>query len=102
MACSSSDGRELSYSTRSGIAAVAVEAQDGILRSGVPKLLFSTGGGVDFQGPLVAGEPYTPFDVAPNGQRFVVIEPPAGQGGSDHVRLVTNFFAELDRIAPVE
>jgi serine/threonine-protein kinase len=93
----SRDGRELFYWTDSGIVAVSVEARDGILRAGTPKLLFSRAA----RGSLVAGEPYYPaFDVAPDGQHFVVIQPPAGQWGSDHVRLVTNFFAELERIAP--
>ena len=53
-----------------------------------------------FRGPYVTvGRPE--FDASPDGQRFLMMrEPP--QPAATSIGLITNFFEELDRLAPVD
>ncbi len=46
--------------------------------------------------------PFRNFDLHPDGQRFAVMKPPAGEAESkrDHVTLIFNFADELRRVAP--
>ena len=92
------DGRELFYATEKGVVAVALVSDGTTLRPGNPVELFGGYSG----GSLVGGEGYKGFDVAPDGQGFVVVEPPSGLWGNDSVRLVTNWFEELERLVPTE
>ena len=98
----SADGRELFYRTDSGIMVVAVEADADVFSFGPAEELF-TGA---FQGGAsyvqVAGEPYLDYDVAPDGQRFVMFpRSEDDEARNDHVTLVFNWFEELKARVPV-
>jgi len=89
----SSDGKELLYRDLSqGINSVAVETAGDAFRPGRPRQLF--------QGPFVgvAGNNY--YDIAPDGERFVMFqtEQEASFGGDENLRVVLNWFGELERI----
>ena len=94
----SGDGHELYYAAPSGILVVPVEYTARGIRLGTPEVLLEGSG--YRAGSHVAGEPYPAFDPSPDGQGFVVIQSPPGSWGNDHVRLVTGWFAELERLAP--
>ena len=50
----------------------------------------------------VAGELYDDYDVAPDGQRFVMFpRSEDDEARNDHVTLVFNWFEELERLVPV-
>jgi hypothetical protein len=62
---------------------------------------------VETQGELVLGKPrllfeneLESFDVAPDGQRFVMVEKRALRRGPTHLVLVQNFGEELKRLVP--
>jgi hypothetical protein len=97
---STADGRELFYV--SGISpgpvnltAVAVQAGT-TFTAGRPQKLFE---GRYFGTAGFVGRPY---DVAPDGRRFLMIKDQAGERTSDPSGLVVvlNFFDELKRLAP--
>ncbi len=82
------NGRELFY--RSGNRMMAVEVESGAaFRAGAPKMLFERAG-------LTDG-----FDVAPDGQRFLVIKPGAAPAQAGELRVVVNWFEELRRRVPL-
>ena len=95
----SADGRELFYRTASGIMVVAVEADADVFSFGPAEELFT--GAFRFM-PLVDGEMYEDYDVAPDGQRFVMFSRSEDdEGRKDHVTLVFNWLEELERLVPV-
>ena len=82
------NGREMFY--RSGDKMMAVEVESGAaFRAGAPKMLFERAG-------LTDG-----FDVAPDGQRFLVIKPNAAPAQAGELRVVVNWFEELRRRVPL-
>jgi len=83
------NGRELFY--RNGDKMMAVDIQTSpAFRVGVPKSLFE----------LHYGAAY---DVSPDGKRFLMLKPAAGQNvGSGQLHVVVNWFEELRRRVPVE
>ena len=90
----SSDGKELLYRDLSqGISSVAVETAGGAFRPGRARLLF--------QGPFVGQvDSNNYYDIAPDGERFVMFqtEQDASFGGDENLRVVLNWFDELERI----
>ena len=90
----SRDGKELLYRDLSqGINSVAVETEGDAFRPGRARLLF--------QGPFVIladGNNY--YHIAPDGERFVMFqsEQDASTDGPELLRLVLNWFDELERI----
>jgi Tol biopolymer transport system component len=84
----SRNGRELFY--RSGDKMMAVEIQTvPTFRAGRPKVLFEGS--------------YRSYDVSADGQRFLMVKPPAALQSpptSDQVTIVFNWFEELRRRAP--
>jgi hypothetical protein len=62
-----------------------------------------------FAGPFmqeISGLGAHNYDVAPDGQRFVMLEPVAGQGGTEaptaQIHVVLNWFQELTARVPVQ
>ena len=99
----SADGRELFYRTDSSIMVVAVEADADVFNYGPAEELFTGAFQGEGVGVLVDGEPYSDYDVAADGQHFVMF--PRGeddQAGNDHITLVFNWFEELTRLVPTE
>jgi serine/threonine-protein kinase len=89
----SADGTEIFYSSGSALYAVEVNTSGGQLARETPVRLFD-----GYQLPAaVLGEEYIGFDVTSDSQRFLVTPASPGHWGNDHVRLVTDFFEELQR-----
>jgi serine/threonine-protein kinase len=89
----SSDGKEIFLGWETGVVqSVAVDTSGGQFRVSRPAELFS-GSFVDLTGQN------NMFDVAPDGQRFVLFQGDivSSDSGHEHVRLVTNWFSELER-----
>jgi dipeptidyl aminopeptidase/acylaminoacyl peptidase len=96
----SPDGREIFYLNGDAVMAVSVEAREAF-SLGTPKLLF--------RGTHVAAYPSdgTPWDIHPDGKRFLMIKPPAPAGGQSadqprKVNIVLNWTEELKQRVPVK
>ncbi len=83
------NGRELFYRAGEKMMAVPVQIEP-TFTAGTPQLLFS-----GRYRSVTRGRSY---DVHPDGERFVMIQPPAE--GSTHLVVVLNWFEELKRLAP--
>ena len=96
----SRNGRELFY--RNGDKMMAVDIQTTpAFRAGAPKLLFE---GHYFEGRAFSMDQYSvSYDVAPDGKRFLMLKPAAGQNAqSGQLHVVVNWFEELRRRVPAE
>ena len=100
----SPDGRELFY--RSGDATMAVEVEtEPTFKRGNPKALFQ---GTYFWPPVFPKSVITPWDIHPNGKKFLMIKPAASTGaastevGSRKINIVLNWFEELKQRVPVK
>jgi serine/threonine-protein kinase len=83
----SRDGRELFYRDPGKNQLVAVEVQTSpALRAGQPKALFELS--------------TSAWDVAPDGQRFLVVKPQEAEAETPQLQVVVNFFDELRRKVP--
>jgi serine/threonine-protein kinase len=92
----SRDGREIFYLDASDfLTAVAVETREGALSFGRPEVVIGQA--------YVSPRQGRPYDVSPDGRRFLMIKE-ATTGRDDAVGqivLVQNWFDELRRLAPV-
>ncbi len=90
----SPEGKELFYRTRDGMMVVPVGTDSGFL-AGTPEVLF-TGSYAVRNGRM--------YDIAPDGQRFLMIKPAeTTEGGAiNDVVLVLNWFEELKRLVPTD
>ena len=84
------DGKELFYRDGDQMMVVDVE-RDEELALGKPRLLFS------FRSPSGAG-----YDVAPDGQRFVMLSDAESRTQPNALIVVLNWFDELERLVPTE
>ncbi|HEX9725090.1 MAG TPA: protein kinase, partial [Vicinamibacteria bacterium] len=95
----SRDGRELFYRTDDGIMVASVEGLGDTFRAGKPRevLKGSFRGGTD--GIPLSGNTFADFEVAPDGQHFIMFPSVENSGQVDHphVTLVTRWFDELGR-----
>ena len=81
----SRDGKELFYARGDAMMAVEVNTEAAFSAAAPRKL---------FEGKY-AWERQLNYDVAPDGQRFVLIKPQGGSGASQELRVVLNWFEEL-------
>ena len=90
----SRDGRELFYRSRAGVMAVPVDTGPNF-SAGEPEVLFE-----DRYFLFLSRRTY---DVAPDGQRFLMVKH-GDETGDDAVRihLIQNWFEELNRLVPLE
>jgi serine/threonine-protein kinase len=87
-------GRELFYMAPGGrMMSVAVKTQPTFSSSAPTKL---------FEGSYVSPTEARHFDVAPDGQRFVMIKQSGGTGDAPRLIVVENWFDELKRRVPVK
>jgi eukaryotic-like serine/threonine-protein kinase len=100
----SPDGRELFY--RSGDATMAVEVEtDPTFKRGNPKILFR---GTYYSNSLMEKMVWNPWDIHPNGKKFLMIKPPAStgaasaEGGPRKINIIINWFEELKARVPVK
>jgi hypothetical protein len=94
----SDTGRELFYRTGDGIMAVEVTGSGDSFKAGKPRPLF-TGpylGGLG--GVTVPGLSFPDYDVATDGQRFVMFKGGGNDVGVSTVNIVTGWFDELRRL----
>ncbi len=98
----SGDGRELFYRSvpsRKKMLAVEIEVSGSSLKPGKPAFLF--------EGKYMSMNPIRSYDVAPDGQRFLMI-PYGGEGNQarvdayfgNKVSVIVNWFEELERLVP--
>jgi serine/threonine-protein kinase len=86
-------GDELFYRSGAAVMSVKVRRSDGVWRFDPPVELFK-----DTFADLA---PFSSWDVAPDGQRFLMIQSADTQGGDrGHLTFATNWFGELTRLAP--
>jgi Tol biopolymer transport system component len=92
----SPDGRELFYRQGASLMVVSIQTTPAF-RSSRPRQLF--------EGPFIHGGTLSAvggtYDVAPDGQDFLMIVGGEEEGG-DQLNLVLNWFEELKRLAPTE
>ena len=92
----SRDGRELFYSSPEGLTVVSVDTRSAFA-PGPAEVLF------DIARYVKDGSGVPDFDVAPDGQRFLMLEPATsadGAAASSEIILVQNWFDELQRLVP--
>ncbi len=88
----SHDGRELFYRSGKKVMGVAVSAEGDSFQAGKPQTLFEG----DY---LYPGGMSEAFDVAPDGQRFVLLKPSTDQAvGHTDVTFIFHWFEELHRL----
>ena len=83
---------ELFYRSGNRMMAATVDTNSGFT-AGTPRMLFE-GRYV----PTIASFPY--YDVSPDGQRFLMLEPVVSQTGATQINVVLNWFEELKRLVP--
>jgi Tol biopolymer transport system component len=91
----SPDSRELYYQQQSPnghISVYAVEVADApTFTAGRPTRLF--------QGPYVGALPFgRDYDIAPDGERFLMVRQPVGGEVLTNLNVIVNWFAELERL----
>ncbi|HSE30218.1 MAG TPA: protein kinase [Pyrinomonadaceae bacterium] len=90
----SPEGRELYYRNNGSLMVVPIETKTNF-QAGTPKNLF----GEVYDLRSNTGET---FEVDPSGGRFLLIRPPKEEVSSAQVRIVLNWFSELQRLVPVK
>ncbi len=54
-----------------------------------------------FEGQYVPGNWYRPnYDISPDGQRFLMVQPAEQEAGASHINVILNWFEELKRLVP--
>ncbi len=91
------NGRELFYQDGDKMMVVEVTTQPNF-SAGSPKVLFE--GQFLTSGVGMTGSGNTSYDVAPDGQRFVMIKESEEQQESRQIKVVLNWFEELKRLVP--
>jgi Tol biopolymer transport system component/tRNA A-37 threonylcarbamoyl transferase component Bud32 len=85
------NGRELFFRNGEKMMAVAVASQSGF-RAEKPRLLFT--------GPYVQAATRVNYDVSPDGQRFVMLQPGQQEQAVSQIIVIQNWFEELKRRVP--
>ena len=88
----SPNGREIFYRTDDEVMAVEVHFDQGSPRLGSPRVLFER--------PVSGFWGGQNYDVAPDGQSFVIVERVGFASVPDQLILVQNFHEELKRLVP--
>jgi serine/threonine-protein kinase len=91
----SRDGRELFYRRGDLLMVVPVESTNTILTTRPPQVLFKEQYSLFGRGSGLVG-----YDVAPDGQRFVMLQHP--DPASSQINVVLNWFEELKRLVPTD
>jgi len=86
----SASGDELFYRNRDKWMVVSISTEPEF-KAGIPQVVF--------EGPYV-NVPGLSYDVAPDGQRFLVLQPQYDDSKVRELHIVTNWFEELKRLVP--
>jgi serine/threonine-protein kinase len=97
----SADGKELFWRTDEGIAVAAVDTSAGTFQAGKGRQLFAGPFQGGTLGVSISSYQFSDFDVAGDGQRFVMFPDPqkAGRGDHAHITLTTRWFDDIERLA---
>ena len=90
------NGREIFFRNEDKMVSVPVETQPAF-KAGTPQTLFRGGGYLGVGSYLATGN----YDVAPDGQHFLMIKEKDAPASSKEVSIVLHWADELKRIAPV-
>jgi eukaryotic-like serine/threonine-protein kinase len=85
------DGRELFYRSGDRVMSVAFSGVS-TFKASTPRLLFA--------GDYARGQPPVDYDVHPDGQRFLMLQPSLSEPPVTHINVVLNWFEELKRRLP--
>jgi Tol biopolymer transport system component len=96
----SADGRELFYRTDEGVMVAAVETAGDTFRVGKARPLFDGSFRGGMYGITVFGYIFRDFDVAPDGDLFVMFPDDEDRAAKTHVTVVFNWLDELERMLP--
>lgn len=88
----SRDGQELFFRNGDKMMAVSISPEDGVI-SASPRLLFEQ--------RFVQGIGLN-YDVAPDGRRFLTVQPVNPELPATHINLVQNWFDEVKRLVPTK
>ena len=91
------NGGELFFRSEDKMMSAPVETYP-TFKAGTPRVLFQAGGYLGVGGSYVASGNY---DVAPDGQHFLMIKEKDALASSKEVSMVLHWTDELKRIAPV-
>ena len=94
----SADGRELYYRTDEGVMAVEIDGRGDNFEVGTPFKLFEGPFLGGTAGVAIGGFVFPDYTVSADGQSFVMFEGRAETSRATSVRLVTNWFDELERL----
>jgi serine/threonine-protein kinase len=87
------DGRELFYRNDRALLSVPIQTNPSFV-FGNPEVLF--------EGPyVIGGMGGRNYDVAPDGERFLMIKPVENDSETSDFIIVQNWFEELERLAPI-
>jgi len=93
----SGDGQQLFYRTNEGISSATVEVSGDTLRVGSARTVFEAPYLGGLFGINVSGYIFHDYTVTADGQRFVMLQGDQKDQVKDHVRIVLNWFDELER-----
>ena len=96
----SQDGSELFYRTNEGVMVADVDADGPTFRVGKARKLFEGAFRGGIQGIALAGFVFPDYDVANDGQRFVMFPDDDDKLAETQATFVFNWFDELERILP--
>ncbi len=96
----SADGRELFYRTDDGIMVATVETVGDTFRVGKARSLFEGNFRGGMFGISVFGYIFRDFDVAPDGEHFVMFPGDEDRAAKTHVTVVLDWLDELQRMLP--
>ena len=91
------NGGELFFRSEDKMMSVSLETQPAF-KAGTPRVLFQAGGYLGVGGSYVASGNY---DVAPDGQHFLMIKEKEAPASSKELNIIVNWADELKRRAPV-
>jgi eukaryotic-like serine/threonine-protein kinase len=102
----SRDGRELFYHSGDATMAVAVKTEPAFSLE-TPKILFRASYAfVSSSGQFLSTPLFYPWDISPDGKRFLMIKPPgvapSAEGAPRKINIVLNWFEELKQRVPVK
>ncbi len=96
----SGNGKELFYRTGEGVMVANIEVQGDSFQVGRATTVFEGSYRGGMFGIGIGGFIFSDYDVAPDGQRFVMFPGSDGQSANTHATMVFNWFDELQKTLP--
>jgi dipeptidyl aminopeptidase/acylaminoacyl peptidase len=96
----SPDGSEIIYRNADGLMSAAVTTENGSFRAGRPQPLAGMGFSKGVVGIAISGSIFADYEIARDGQSFIILQGGEGQSRQNHVTLVTGWFDTLENTLP--